>query len=182
MSYVRTEEERVAGILSQVASRIRMAARCATGSSGSSVFLPRSFIEGDGSKGVDIALSSYAVTVPGELVRAHFDQFDFAAFAFDVRDTLRMEIEPFIVGVGHVAVEKSPEGLVVRLVDEREIGDGHKVTPEMIEAALEEYARGDERFDSRREVVARICRSVLLFLQQGDDTLSLPGRFKVGPG
>ena len=37
-----------------------------------------------------------------------------------IRNLLRMELEPFIVGVGQVTAEDTPEGTLVVLVDYRE--------------------------------------------------------------
>jgi|ERR1035437_157959 hypothetical protein len=53
------------------------------------------------------------VQVPGELARVYINTPDRSAIAAPFLLPLRKEIEPFIIGVGNVRTEDTPEGIVV---------------------------------------------------------------------
>lgn len=56
--------------------------------------------------------------VPGEVARIHFNTPDKSVIAAPILLPLRKEIEPFIIGVGDVRTEDTPEGIVVIKIDD----------------------------------------------------------------
>jgi hypothetical protein len=63
------------------------------------------------------------VEIPGELVRINWNPKHLPARLLELSDLVRLEIEPFIIGVGNVVVENIPEGgVIVRRQDREEFG------------------------------------------------------------
>jgi hypothetical protein len=75
---------------------------------------------------VQISGCASRVAVPGELVRLHLDLADDIPLAAQVRCLLRCEIEPFIIGVGDVIVQDTPEGIIVLRRDSRVCAAQHQ--------------------------------------------------------
>lgn len=106
---------------------------------GRSVFVPHSLLVSEAFEEVKVGVSPYRPEVLGELIRVHLDGIADVPTAAIIRSYLRGEIEPFIIGVGEVAVDDTAEGIVIRLTDRGDELGGHNVrsseiTPEMIAA------------------------------------------------
>jgi hypothetical protein len=102
------------GLCFQIASVARGAAcvgaawardpKCPQGWS-SSVLLPRRLFTREAVENVDVVTGIRRAAVSGELARIDFDLLDSEPLAAALRGLLRAEIEPFIIGVGHVRVD-----------------------------------------------------------------------------
>jgi hypothetical protein len=78
------------------------------------------------------ASAPFRLTEPGELVRVDLNINDSFPQAAEVRSP-RMELKPFIKGVGKVRVDKSPEGIVVFRANDGQISRAvHRLTPESV--------------------------------------------------
>jgi hypothetical protein len=110
-------------IIHQLAHKLRAAAICATESPGWArlLMLPRGQLDRDKQQIVTVAISFVKPEKLGEIVRLHFNLPDGMAEPFPVRALIRMELEPFIVGVGKVSVQETVDGLVIVSLDK---GDG----------------------------------------------------------
>jgi hypothetical protein len=114
--------ETLYGGLHQLANAIRAAAAVAHETPGwsRSLYVARTFFDGEVFKHLEVSLVPSRQTKPKELVRVDFDLLGFASLAGEVVTLLRMELEPFIIGVGQVRIEEIPEGLAVMLSDNRD--------------------------------------------------------------
>lgn len=110
----RNVEFGFADLAAQIASAIRTAARSATRDTGGLIIFSRSLGTGDGASRLNISLTSYSISIPGELVMAEFRDFDIAFRGPPLRNLVRCEIEPFIIGVGWVTVLDTANGIVLR--------------------------------------------------------------------
>lgn len=101
--------------MSQLASSIRADAWSAADTEGwgRSIFVPHSLLVSEVFETVQVAVVPCRVAVPGELVRVHIDRLALMPHADVIRAHLKREIEPFIIGVGEVTIEQTPEGFVV---------------------------------------------------------------------
>jgi hypothetical protein len=104
--------------LHRLASSIRSAA--ITGASdvfGSkwceSIGISPGFFDGEIPQGREICRMPMRREKPGELVRVDLNLQSGAELTGVVREFLRMELEPFIIGVGKVRADDAPEGLVI---------------------------------------------------------------------
>jgi hypothetical protein len=125
--YVRSTNERVISILSQMAAAIRVIARSATDENATSLEFSYSLGCGETTERVEVATCPCIPAIPGELVRADIDKDYFAAFRFPICDLLRSELEPFIIGVGRITVNETNEGLVVLRADAGQISGSHEI-------------------------------------------------------
>lgn len=121
MRYVRSRGDRANSVVSQMAAAIRTLARAHPDEC--SVLLQFSYsLEASNSvEKVDVVACPALPSIPNEIVRADIDKNDFASITFPLCDLLRLELEPFIVGVGWVIVDETDDGIVVRRVDPRKI-------------------------------------------------------------
>jgi hypothetical protein len=91
-----------------------------------------------------VSVMGIPIAVPGELVRVNLNMPTGMSLTSDVQLLLNLEIEPFIVGVGKVKVDNTPNGIVVRRVDARKDNNRHieapvEITLEMIKAGVKEF-------------------------------------------
>lgn len=116
---------------SEAAQLVRLAAYSGTRTPGwgSSLLIGGgAFLEGEVAKPVESALIPVRREPCGELARIDFDPAPGdAAAAHQLVDAVIREVGPFIVGVGEVVAEETPEGFVVFLADGREVSGGHDV-------------------------------------------------------
>lgn len=130
---------------------------------------------------VEAALCPIRREPRGELVRVHFDTDGGVALSSDCKAAIRREIAPFIVGVGEVVTEDTPEGFKVFLLDDRDVLSGHdcssvvretdnyrsenEITAEMIDAGgriIEESALDiSDGFISRGDVAIEVYRAMM---------------------
>jgi hypothetical protein len=110
-------DSRFDGILHQIASAVRVAARSATDAWCSSVLLPPALFVDEIVQTLKVASGMRRVTMPGELVRIDLNLSGNIPAPLDIRRPLRLEILPFIIGVGYVRMEDTPEGFVLLRMD-----------------------------------------------------------------
>jgi hypothetical protein len=135
---------RVEALASQVASITRAAAYSATPESTSSVVCAPGLLDGEILQPIMVSVMGIPIAVPGELVRVNLNMPTGMSLTSDVQLLLNLEIEPFIVGVGKVKVDNTPNGIVVRRVDARKDNNRHieapvEITLEMIKAGVKEF-------------------------------------------
>lgn len=123
--YVRSTQERINSVVSQIAASIRTLANSAALGTSVSLEFSYSLGEGDCLEKVDVIACPCLPGVPDEIIRATINKNDFPATPLPVCSLLILEIEPFIIGVGRVVVDETVEGIVVRLGDPREIQGSH---------------------------------------------------------
>lgn len=114
---------RVAQIASVAQTAARLAAAERDGTWCELILISRPYGRSEPEEGLIIAATIARVNELGELVRVHFDNFDDVGLAV-FRQALRMELEPFVVGVGQVRVDDSPDGIVIL---RRDIGEVHSL-------------------------------------------------------
>ena len=73
----------------------------------------RGLFDGEVLQAFKCASAPSHLTEPDELHRVDLNINDGFARALELRSLVQMELEPFIIGVGKVRVDKSPEGIVV---------------------------------------------------------------------
>jgi hypothetical protein len=125
-SYSRSKPERINSVIGQMAAAIRTLANSSALGTGISLEFSCSLGEGDCLEKVDVVACPCLPSVPNEIVRAKIDKHDFATAPLPVCDLLRLEIEPFIIGVGWVIVDETIEGVVIRLCDLGKIQSRHE--------------------------------------------------------
>jgi hypothetical protein len=82
------------------------------------------------------------LTIPGELVRIYFNiDHDFALLSA-LQSAVRMNLEPFIIGVGQVSVRETPEGVVIFRADNRKRDLVHNESPELVGTSQASAAGG----------------------------------------
>jgi hypothetical protein len=118
--YVRSHGERVDSVIAQMAAAIRTLARAHPDDASLSLEFSCSLGEGDSLEQVHVGASPCLPSVAHEIVRAKIDKNDFAATPLPICDLLRLEIQPFIIGVGWVIVDETDEGVVVRRCNVRQ--------------------------------------------------------------
>lgn len=126
-SYVRSHDERVNSVIAQMATAIRTLARSTTKDTAVSLEFSYSLGGGDCLEKVDVGACPCLPSVPNEVVRAEINEDDFSSAGFPIRDLLRLELEPFIIGVGWVIVDEISEGIVVRRCDLGKIEGAHHI-------------------------------------------------------
>jgi hypothetical protein len=161
LTYQRPEEDtakcevsdrfssRLNAFTSQVASAVRAAAIPALEGWSTRLTLRSPLPSSEVVETVEVSICPMRPEVVGELVRLDLDILVGVPFGGDVVKLIQMELRPFIIGVGAVAVEDCPEGLVVLRRDMNREEKGHwcspvremdncpAITPVMIEAAAE---------------------------------------------
>jgi hypothetical protein len=119
------------GLLHQIAREARVAANCALPGWAYAVILLSSNLLGETKQIKSTCSYATRATMPFELVRINLDFLDEVADLATAKLLLRMDIEPFIIGVGKVRTIETEEGLVILASDESE-GIGfveHEPTP-----------------------------------------------------
>jgi hypothetical protein len=117
------------GILHQIASAARSAAAFAADHPGwmQSIGIAAAFFDREVPEKLVIGRCFARRTKPNELVRVDLDFPIGFPSASEVRELLKMEIAPFIIGVGTVRVEDTPEGIVIAGIDEQQQIFGHDI-------------------------------------------------------
>jgi hypothetical protein len=143
MSQSTNEPDELAGPLHRLAASARVAAGTAAsdvfgGKWVASIGVARGFFDCEIPQANQICHMPMRAQKAGELVTIDFNLADDVPLALQVRAVLRMELEPFIIGVGNIAVEDTAEGLVIarREYSAPEI----EITPAMIQAGWEVLA------------------------------------------
>jgi hypothetical protein len=108
---------RMEDIAKGLASVGRGAACAATPDWARSITLTTSLFGSELLKRVECTSMPCRVAVLGELVRIDFDFNVIVSTKNDLAHLLRLEIEPFIIGVGEVRVEDAPKGVIIRKAD-----------------------------------------------------------------
>jgi len=105
-----------------------------------SIALTAGFFEYEFGKRIAVSSQSARAQKPGELVRVHFNLPNGTPGAAAIRALLRMEREPFIVGVGQVRVEDAPEGIVIAGRDEWEVDrlHGRSLMPSFLKTNMDQ--------------------------------------------
>jgi hypothetical protein len=83
-----------------------------------SLSVPRGFFDGKVSHGHKICFSPERSQIINELVRVYLNLAEGTQETLMIRQLLRMELEPFVIGVGQVSVKDTTEGLVILRCDE----------------------------------------------------------------
>jgi hypothetical protein len=101
--------------MSKLAAAIRADAWISADTPGwaASIFVPRSLLESEVIEAVKIGVGPCVAAVPHELVRVHFDGLAVVPHGDVFKRTLIREIEPFIIGIGHVVAHDTLEGFVL---------------------------------------------------------------------
>jgi hypothetical protein len=116
----------VIAAIGDAASTVRTAARIAA----SETFQRAGFCEslsfaalfkGEVFKGIKACSCPVRAKKPNELVRVDINLNDFGENTLMLRQLLSMELQPFIIGVGQIATEDTPEGFVVLRCDDGQI-------------------------------------------------------------
>lgn len=136
-------EQRAESLASQLASAIRTVASPTLPGWASSLRVVGSFPGGEIIETVKCSLFPVRVTVPSELVRVDLNVPVGVPFGEEIRRLVQIELAPFIIGVGYVRVEDTPEGLVITRSDVRDIKVGHHRSPEIAATS----SLPDESFD-----------------------------------
>lgn len=116
------EEAKLLGILRQIASVARAAAAGSLAGSGwvsSIAILPVSYSSSEIQQTLKCVICPCRATEPNELVRLDFNLPDVIPRRNEWQCLLRLEIEPFIMGVGQVRVRDTSKGIVIVGLDER---------------------------------------------------------------
>lgn len=106
-------ERRIEDFASRVASAIRTAAIPALDGFASFLRVRRGFQFRETVEPIECGLYPVRVDRVGELVRVDLNLSVGIPSPMHLRELLRMELEPFIVGAGYVTVEDTAEGIVV---------------------------------------------------------------------
>ena len=110
----------------QIAREARIAANCAMPGWAYSVVPPGGPLDGEVEKRFPVRSYPTRSTVPEELVRIDLDFLDVVSDLSSFKLLLRMELEPFIIGIGKVRTEVTAKGIKVLRCDERDgIGFSH---------------------------------------------------------
>lgn len=108
-------------IADEIARLVRPVARAqiATPATGSSI-LVRPFVHdrGEGIETMLASVASFRRYPSDEIVRVDLRSYDAIASPADLRRTIIKEVLPFIIGVGEVRGEESPEGFKIFLADD----------------------------------------------------------------
>jgi hypothetical protein len=115
--------------LHQIASALRAVACCATSDWSMLPRLPAVFLDGQVGHSPAVGAMRVRPAEVAELVRLDFHLDNLVASHCETVSLLRLELEPFIIGVGKVRVRDSTEGIVVALADDRQAKDWHVVDP-----------------------------------------------------
>lgn len=105
------------GALHQLASSIRAAGLIAVSQPFAnrwceSIFVPQGFFDNESAQ-CRVCFAPARIQEPGELVRIDFDLDDDMSDISQIATLLRMELEPFIIGVGQVRVEQLSEHCII---------------------------------------------------------------------
>ncbi len=101
------------GVAHRIAREARVAANCATTDWAYSVVPPSGLLDGEIEKRFPARSYPTRAAVPNELVRIDLDFVDVESDLSSLKFLLRMEIEPFIIGVGEVRTEETAKGVKV---------------------------------------------------------------------
>lgn len=117
--------------LSKLADVIRACAWSAGDTPGwaRSIAVPATLLLSEVVEPVKVGAGPCRANKPDELVWVNIYGLADVPFADVIKRTLIREIEPFVIGVGEVAVDQTPEGLVVRRRDRGDEHRGHEVAP-----------------------------------------------------
>ena len=100
-----------------MADAIRTMARTASADHAVSLKLAGTLGEGNCLENMNVATCPCLPAVVGDVIYADIDEDNLVPLSLPVRDLLRLEIEPFVVGCGWVIVDDVANGIVVRLRD-----------------------------------------------------------------
>jgi hypothetical protein len=125
------------------------------------VVLASGLLNGEIKQSFCVASHPMRRTEPLELVKVHLNADRVLAAPHPLAVLLRDELEPFIIGVGKVRADFTPEGIVVLSADDRDGKcrchcDPPDITPEMIEAGAREVLRFNRDFESEDSAAHRI--------------------------
>lgn len=127
IGYVRSREKRINSVVSQIANGIRVTIRHRDEKITMAASFSFSLGEGDVLESVKVGTCPCLATVPGELIRADIHEHNITTSPLPFRDLIRLELEPFIIGVGWVKVDYTPEGVVVFRSNIREVLSRHDI-------------------------------------------------------
>lgn len=108
------------GIAHQIAREARIAANCAQPGWAYSVSVPSALFVREVKQTQAVASYATRSDVPNELVRIDLDLHDIKTDLVALKLLLRMELEPFIIGVGQVRTRETAKGLMVLRAEERQ--------------------------------------------------------------
>jgi len=101
------------GVLHQIAREVRVAANCALPGWTQSIVFSGVLAKGELEQAVPIGNYPTRSAEANELVRINLNLLDHIADPATVKFLLRMELEPFIIGVGKIRAVETSEGLVI---------------------------------------------------------------------
>jgi hypothetical protein len=101
------------GLANQIASEARAAANCALPGWRYSVIIPSELFGGEIEKSFAIRSHPSRSAEPTELVRIDTDYLNVKSEVAALNLLLRMELEPFIIGVGLVKAVETAKGIVI---------------------------------------------------------------------
>lgn len=118
------------GIAHQIAREARIAANCALDGWAYSIAVSGDLFLGEMEKTQAVRSYPTRSAIARELVRIDLDFPNVEPHAATLKFLLRMELEPFIIGVGQVRIFEPEEGLISLRRDERQVmGLGHFGAP-----------------------------------------------------
>lgn len=118
------------GLLHQIAREARVAANCAIPGWKHSIVFTDVLAASKLQQAVPIGSYPTRSTEPNELVQIDLDVFDGIADRSTLACQLRMELEPFIIGVGKIRAIDTCKELIILAADEgKRVSLGHDVTP-----------------------------------------------------
>jgi len=113
------------GIAHQIAREARIAANCAAPGWAYSVAIPRSLFLGEMPQTKHVCSHPTRSTKLGEIVRIDLNFLNDVTNTTALKLLLRMELEPFIIGVGKVRAIEDAKGLILMSCEE---GKGVDIT------------------------------------------------------
>jgi hypothetical protein len=98
-----------------------------------SITVPSVFFDGEISevyKTRAVCIYPTSVKKSGELVRIDWHPSDISPGFVEISNLLRLELEPFIIGIGHILVDEFPEGgIIVRRDLGKNLNVDHPLSP-----------------------------------------------------
>jgi len=110
-SYISSRQDRMNSIIAQMAAAIRTLSNSTTKDTAISLDFHYFIDENGDIEKMDISASPCRPSIYKEILQAAFDKDKFSASDIPICDLIRMEIEPFIIGVGWITVEETPNGI-----------------------------------------------------------------------
>jgi hypothetical protein len=156
-------------VISELARAVKIGAATSGNGYSTSLLFPLGFFAREVIETIECVIGIRKVTVPNELVYVDLglDGSNAAPFQKVLCFLARLEIREFIEGIGEVVFRETEKGFVILRLHHREIPNCHddspivEITPEMLQAGLEEFCSYDCRFEGPRDVIPDIFNAMI---------------------